>query len=273
MTKRESRDFNKIQRFRNWGIEKMGLDSIINQGYQGEGVKVCICDTGKPSHPELIGRVAAWKNFTIDERADDGNGHSTHVAGIVSEIAPRARLYFAKVLSDSGFGSDRGILEGMRWCKMQGVDIVNMSLGGKVPSKELKIGIEELLKDTILVVAAVGNDGDGGIVDNVGYPAKFNDVVAVGSLNENGEVSWFSSAGEGGDFVAPGHKIVSLWLGGKYMALSGTSMATPFVAGASALIKEKFGKGRLKEELMERTSFDIEPVGYDRVSFHGRNCR
>lgn len=271
MTKKQANAFKSFQTFRNWGIERIGLDSIIKQGYTGKGIKVCICDTGKPYHVALKGRIAGWSNFTIDAHSNDNNGHSTHVAGIVNEIAPDAKLYFAKVLADDGWGSDRGIADGILWCGMQGADIINLSLGGPDPSPEIKAAIDVVLRDTILFVAAVGNEGDGGEnVDNVGYPAKYSEVLAVGSINYDFGVSSFSSAGSGGDIVAPGSRIISMWDRDKYIALSGTSMATPFVSGVGALMREKYGKDDLAEEMVKRTASDLVPEGYDRKSFWGK---
>lgn len=271
MSKKQANAFKSFQEFRNWGIERVGLDSIIKQGYTGKGIKVCVCDTGKPYHVGLKGKIAAWSNFTVDAHSNDNNGHSTHVAGIINEIAPDARLYFAKVLADDGWGSDRGIADGILWCGMQGVDIINLSLGGPDPSPEIKAAIDAVLKDTILFVAAVGNEGDGGeSVDNVGYPAKYSEVLSVGSINYDFGVSYFSSAGAGGDIVAPGSKIISMWGQNQYIALSGTSMATPFVSGVGALMREKYGKDDLAEEMVKRTASDLVPEGYDRKSFWGK---
>lgn len=270
MNKSQAKAFKTFSDFNNWGIKKTGLDSIIKQGYTGKGIKVCICDTGKPQHFALRGRVASWKDFTTDNNPNDGNGHSTHVAGIVNEIAPESRLYFAKVLATDGWGTDRGIAEGIRWCKAQKVDIINMSLGGAEPSPEIKEAIMEAIQDTILVVAAVGNEGKLDGFDMVGYPAKYSEVLAVGSINYDFRRSGFSSVGKNGDLVAPGANILSLWLDNKYIPLSGTSMATPFVAGASALYIQKYGRMTLAEHKIKMTSTDMTPIGYDEETFFGR---
>lgn len=268
MSQTQAKNFTWLQTYRNWGIKSLGLDTIKAK-FNGQGIKVCICDTGEPTHPMLKSKIAASANFTSDASAIDGNGHSTHVGGIINEIVPEAELYFAKVLADNGSGSNSGVANGVRWCKEKGAHIVNMSLGGSAPSSTLKRAIEEAVKDSIIVIAAAGNNGQSETENRMGYPARYDETIAVGSINRDLLVSWFSSSGDEGDIVAPGEKILSTWLNEEFIVLSGTSMATPYIAGMTALLLEAKNDRSEIEVKLERSAFDIAPTGYDRNSFHG----
>lgn len=264
----KARSFSASVNFRNWGIQKLGLDTIM-AGYTGKGQKVCICDTGKPDHYALIRQTRESKNFTSDDSVNDGNGHSTHVAGIITEIAPDAELYFAKVLSNSGSGSNTGVAQGIEWCIEQQADIINMSLGGSSPSPIIKRAIDKAVEDSIIIIAAAGNSGQSETDNRMGYPARYEETIAIGSINDRLRVSSFSSSGDEGDLVAPGERILSTWKNGNYIVLSGTSMATPFVAGTAALFLEKYGNIQGVESIFESKSTDMIPAGFDRYSFWG----
>jgi subtilisin family serine protease len=181
-----------------------------------------------------------------------------------------SKLYYAKVLGDNGSGSFVSVAKGIDWCVEQGAHIINMSLGGRTPSAAMKTAIDNALK-TSIVVAAVGNDGTGD-VDNIGYPAKLDNVLAVGSIDQTFKVSYFSSSGTEGDIVAPGSSILSTWTDQSYRVLSGTSMATPYVSGLIALYLEAYPEHNTEltiEEVLESHAIDIEPQGFDRYTFEG----
>ena len=262
--------FRAFQTYRNWGIKMLGFDTLGMQRYAGRNVKVCICDTGTPNHNELKASLKGYAVFTGEASELDKNGHSTHVGGIVNEIAPMAEIYYAKVLSDNGSGSFVSVAKGIDWCISEGAHIINMSLGGRTPSQSMKDAIERA-KGKSIVVAAVGNDGISQ-TDNIGYPARWEDVLAVGSIDQTYSVSRFSSSGTQGDLVAPGSSILSTWTDQTYRVLSGTSMATPFVTGVLALYleaKSNEGSELTIEEFLEQNAIDLEPAGFDRYSFHG----
>ena len=268
MSQRQANNFRWLQTYRNWGIKKLGIDTI-KQNYTGRGIKVCVCDTGEPTHSLLKPKAIASANFSFDQSVIDGNGHSTHVGGIINEIAPSADLLWAKVLSNSGSGSNSGVANGINWCRQQGADIINLSLGGSQPSPAIKSAIDASIADSIIVIAAAGNSGQSDTEDRMGYPAKYDEVIAIGSINRDLLVSWFSSSGDNGDVVAPGEMILSTWLNNEFIVLSGTSMATPFIAGMTALLLEKKNERNGIEQKFEQSASDIAPTGYDRFSFHG----
>lgn len=268
MNKRQADSFIKNQSFRNWGIERLNLSEVM-QDYTGKGIKICIADTGRPKHTELQQAIKGSANFSNVEGVDDLQGHSTHVAGIVNEIVPDAELYFAKVLNDSGSGTNAGVTQGIQWCVDQGSNIVNLSLSGSQPFAEMKTVIDEAIQKGVIIIAAAGNRGQNPDIDLIGYPAKFDEVICVGSINDMIEVSRFSSSGKNGDIVGPGEQILSTYKDNRFAVLSGTSMSAPFISGVCALWIEKNQIQTNLEPLLERLATDITPEGFDIYSFHG----
>lgn len=269
MSPTQAKAFARSQAFRNWGIEKLKIDSIM-QKHTGKDVKICICDTGRPNHPDIpFESIGGSENFTNETTVGDLNGHATHVAGIVLEIAPGAKLYFARVLNTQGSGTNNQVAAGIRWCVDQKANIINLSLGSSAPSTAIKTEIDYALSKKVIVIAAAGNEGQSETQDRIGYPAKYEEVVSIGSINEQIKVSFFSSSGDNGDVVAPGEKILSTWKDGNYIVLSGTSMATPFISALAALYLEKYGNTHELEGILEKTTTDIAPLGYDRYAFWG----
>lgn len=268
MNERQAAIYSDETVFKNWGIQKLKLDSVMNN-YTGKNVNVCICDTGKPDHIRLKNNIVESKNFTNDPTDEDGNGHSTHVAGIIVEIAPNVNLYFAKVLSNSGMGSNDGVAAGIQWCVNRGANFINMSLGGSMPSSTIKEMIDFATKEGVVIISAAGNEGQSKTENKMGYPARYDETVAIGSINDQLDVSIFSSSGDEGDIVAPGEKILSTYKNNTYRVLSGTSMATPFVTGVAALYYEKHQSNLAIERMLELGSTDMIPEGFDRYSFWG----
>lgn len=261
------RSFARFQSFRNWGINRIGLDTV-KQTLTGLGARACICDTGEPTHTDLRGVVVESANFSTDPAVTDGNGHSTHVTGILHEIAPDAKIYIAKVLSNEGSGSNVGVANGVNWCISKGAHIISMSLGSPSPSATLKAAIDAAVKSGALVIVAAGNSG-AGEKDNIDYPGRYPETITIGSINDQLAVSWFSSSGPEGDIVAPGEKVLSNWLNNNYLTLSGTSMATPFVSGMACLYIEQTGNNYTFRSKLQSTAADIAPAGFDRYSFWG----
>lgn len=257
----------RFQAYRNWGISKIGLDSVKLR-LSGKGASVCVCDTGNPSHQDLVGVVLESANFTTDQRTTDGNGHATHVIGIIHEIAPDAEIYAAKVLTDKGSGSSSGVAQGIDWCAARKVTAISMSLGSPSPSSAMESAIKRATDAGILVVVAAGNSGAGS-VDNIDYPGRYPETITVGSVNSLLGVSAYSSSGPEGDIMAPGEKILSNWLNNDFILLSGTSMATPFISGMAALYQEQEGNTYTFRSKLQQKAFDLLDPGFDRLSFWG----
>lgn len=210
---------------------------------RGKSIKVAIIDTGIAAHPNL--RLAGGKNTINGRSFADDNGHGTHVAGIIAAIgiagkitgtAPAVKLYAVKALDKNGSGFVSDIIEGINWCINNRMHVINMSFGilGSQSSNTLHNTIKRAAKQGIVIVASAGNSGSSsGKIDE---PASFTETIAVAASTRLNKIASFSSRGRGIGLSAPGVNILSTWLNGKYIKLSGTSMAAPHVSGGAALL-------------------------------------
>src|SRR5699024_3890694 len=197
--------------------------------------KIAVLDTGIDSHHQnLSGYVdtEAGKSI-VGGDTSNGQGHGTHVAGTiasygeVSGVMQEATLIPVKVLDDNGSGSMYDIQEGITYAAGAGADVINMSLGGGGYDQGMEEAIETANSEGTIVVAASGNDG----MEQVSYPAAYDGAVAVGSVDSDEQRSDFSNYGPELDVMAPGSDIYSTVPGDGYEKMSGTSMATPHIAG------------------------------------------
>ena len=225
-----------------WSFAFLGVPELWKE-VQGEGVKAALLDTGCDlRHPDLQGAIAAEADFTRSAfGVDDRLGHGTFVAGMigarannigVAGIAPLSQLYIAKVLGDNGSGTEDQIYAGFKWAMQQGVNIISMSLGGPMMSDRLRGLFQEFVSQPgHFIFAAAGNDGQ---LDSVNCPGIWPETICVGAIDQNGNLARFSSRGPRVDVLCPGVEMLSTIPGG-YGTMSGTSMATPEVAGVAAL--------------------------------------
>lgn len=260
---------------------QIGAPQAWEAGFTGDGVTVAILDTGiDATHPDLDELVVAQQDFSDTGSVVDGDGHGSHVASIVagsgdasdgvnSGMAPDADIMVGKVLDDYGYGDESSIIDGMEWAASQGADIINMSLGASEytdGTDPMALAVDQLTAehDALFVVAA-GNDG---MDESIATPGSASSALTVGAVDDDDVVTDFSSRGprtDGAikpDVVAPGEEIVAARAAGTqlgspvgehYTALSGTSMATPHVAGAAAVVLEArphLGAAELKAVLM-----------------------
>ena len=241
---------------RPYGIDQIKAPEMWDQAERGKGVVIAILDTGiDVTHPDLKDRIIDGRNFTLEGRVNDitdRNGHGTHVAGTIAGsedgegvigVAPEADLLICKVLDKDGSGDYRGITQAIRWATRwrgpngEKVRIINMSLGGPVPNERQYDAILQACGEGILVVVASGNEGDQDESSlELGWPAGYNECITVSACDETKKLAPFSSNSKEVDVMAPGVDVLSTYPVGKYAVLSGTSMATPHVAGALALI-------------------------------------
>ncbi|MBI4051132.1 MAG: S8 family peptidase [Elusimicrobia bacterium] len=223
-----------------WGVQRVNAPAVWNRT-RGSGVKVAVIDTGiDPTHPDLGGRVAGgFDAISTQNDWKDGHGHGTHVSGIIAAqlngtgvagVAPDVQLYSIRVLDKNGGGFITSIVKGILWCAKNDIRVANMSLGGPMPFFPIHWAVKKANKKGVLIVAAAGNSGK-----SVGYPGGYKEVITVSASDSTDRIAEFSSRGSDVDFIAPGVKILSTILDGKYAAWSGTSMATPHVTGLAAL--------------------------------------
>ena len=242
--------------FSDWGIKQIGADIVHNNGIKGETINVAVLDTGADlDHPDLVSNIAYSYDFSgsNDYDSSDCDGHGTHVAGTVGAllngngvvgVAPDVNLYILKVFTDGGRGSYSDVEEALEWCYLthndsdpnNDIQIVSMSLGSEYADGDP--GFEDLV-DTlydagILLVGAAGNSGSAD--DNVIYPARYENIIAVAATDINNKKASFSSTGPDVEISAPGVYVRSTYLSGGYAIMGGTSMATPHVAGTAALV-------------------------------------
>jgi len=213
---------------------------------KGAGVKVAVLDTGVDlKHPDLK-HVAGVIDFT-GQGVQDGNGHGTWCAGAIAAngkmvgVAPECDLYVVKVMKNDGTGDVKDIIAGLEWCLKNDIDVISMSLGGPRPTDQrYHEVIQELYKQGTFFATAAGNWGqEFPNEDTIGYPAEFDECCAVIAVDLQKGLANFSSRGTKAEMGAAGVEVWGLWPGGQYAKLSGTSMATPVIAGAAALIQSK----------------------------------
>lgn len=234
-------------------IQLTNVQKLWNEGYYGKDIHVAVLDTGcDVNHKCLNDRIVETKNFINGtDDVTDRNGHGTHVSGIIASnrvkegmtgIAPEVSLHIYKVLADNGDGSYDAIIKALEQAINQNVDIINMSLGGTDANEKMHELINKAINNGICVVCASGNEakGDDGSVDEISYPGFWREVIEVGSMEQDGTISKFSNSNYNIDLVAYGGKITSCYPNNKYATTSGSSQATPQVAGALALLKQKF---------------------------------
>lgn len=262
---------NPVGEVLDWGLQKINAE-VAWKYSKGKGVKVAILDTGcDHKHPDLAGNIYGIRNFTNSQYgATDLQGHGTHVAGIVGAIdndegmigvAPEVELYIAKVLNDDGSGSFSAVIAGIDWAILMGVDIINMSLGSPAePPQELHNAILRARAEGITVFSATGNENG-----EVCWPAQYKEVIAVSAIDKYDNRAQFSNFGLKNEIIAPGVDILSTYPNGKYAKLSGTSMATPIIAGAAALYisyyKQENGVKPTRKEVYEALASATEDLG------------
>ncbi len=265
-----------------WGVDRVEADLVWPTGNTADPVKVAIIDTGiSKDHPDLKNNIKGGVN-TINSRKSwsDDNGHGSHVAGIVGAlnntagvvgVAPKADLYAVKVLNANGSGYLSDVIEGLQWAASNGMRVANMSLGTSSDIQSFHDAVVAANNAGVVLVAAAGNSGG-----TVGYPAAYPEVIAVSATDANNNLAYFSSRGPEVDLAAPGVNIYSTYKGSNYATLSGTSMASPHVAGAAALVLNtsvgsydansngKWDPSEVQKKLQDRAT-DLGASGFDNL--------
>ncbi|MEQ4301378.1 S8 family serine peptidase [Plantactinospora sp. B6F1] len=279
-------------------VGMIGAPEAWGLGLDGTGVTVAVLDSGyDKNHPDLAGKVVAAKGFDLfgNTTTHDGNGHGTHVASTVAGsgaasggryegVAPGTDLMIGKVLNDAGQGFMSSVIEGMEWAANNGADIISMSLGGTPTADDPSAqAVDELTESTgALFVIAAGNDGPREV--KIGAPGIADAALTVAAVDKSDQLANFSSRGPRADgalkpdIAAPGVAITAARSAGTdmggggvpvddhYITANGTSMATPHVAGAAAILVQQhpdWTPAQLKAALMS-TSADVGHSVYER---------
>jgi subtilisin family serine protease len=239
-------------------------------------VKVGVIDTGlDANHPELKNKLVANVNVMDPLKKGKADTHGTHVAGIIAAeknngiggfgMAPNSQMVSIDVSNRSFFVTDYVVAEGVLEAIRQNVKVINMSLGFYYPSPILEDAVKKAIEKGIIVVAAAGNDG----AAVLNYPASFEGVISVGATNEKNQLAYFSTYGPSVDVVAPGQNVYSSVFdvdkGSSFVKMSGTSMASPVVAGAVSLLLSKYPKLTPYQVnyMLTKTAKDLGESGYD----------
>lgn len=245
-------------------------------------VKVAVIDSGVDyKHPDLQTQVVPPHNAAAPANSTFPDPHGTHVAGIIGAtkdngigghgVFPNAKILPIDVFNGKQTANDFVIAQGILYAIEQKADVINMSLGGYGASPLMEDAVKKALDKGITIVAAAGNES----TDYYSFPASFEGVISVGSTNERNQLSSFSNYGPSVDLVAPGEDIFSTVYDGKkgssFATFSGTSMASPVVAGVAALLKSKHPdlKPHEIEAILEITAKDLGDRGYDLTYGHG----
>lgn len=269
---------NQDTEYIDYGVKLVGAPLEWKET-MGEGIKVGIIDTGVCyAHPDLKNRIRDGADFTYSntESLNDECGHGTHVAGIVAAdkngsgvvgVAPKADLYIAKAFQKNGKTTYPSIEKSLLWLAQKRVDVINMSFSSQIFSKRYVRLIRGIKQMGITMICAAGNDGAN---SQMGYPASFPETIAVSAVDVNKHIADFNSKGSAAEISAAGIDVYSTYLNNGYATLSGTSMATPIITGAVAILQSKglmrYGRKLTPDEirlLLNIYTEDLSGLGKD----------
>lgn len=229
---------------RQWALPHIQAEIAWNEMDDLNAITVAVIDTGVcMSHEDLVGRVLdkGYDFVDNDDDPEDVFGHGCSVAGIIAAnidngigiagFAPNSSILPVRVLGPSGSGSMADVAAGIVYAADNGADIINLSLGSMVGSQVTQDAVNHAIAKGVTVIASAGNSGG----DLPGFPARYENVVAVGAIDPNGGRSSFSN--KGGDIWAPGRDVHTIFLDNGYKALNGTSFSAPYVAAMAAVLE------------------------------------
>ncbi len=260
-----------------WQSQMINIDAVWDYETYGNNVNIAVIDSGCDFHEDIVSNIAGGYNY-IRKSDDykDNIGHGTHVSGVIaacqnnigiSGIAPKAKIYALKCFD---VGAKTTVLM-LSQAIYDAVDkynckIINMSLGLSSDKQTLYNAIKYAYDKGVIIIAAVGNDGD----STNYYPASYDEVIGVGSVGLDKLQSYFSQTNDSVDVVAPGEKVKSLLNEDEYVELEGTSQATAYVTGviATLLSANDLSNEEVKEMIVQ-TSEDLGTSGKDNMYGYG----
>lgn len=258
-----------------WGISRINADKMWSTN-TGSGIIVAVLDTGVDiNHPDLKSNIFSCVSY-VGGNCEDWHGHGTHVSGTILAVndefgvvgaAPSAKLLSIQVCTPDGRCYVDALTKGIEEARYANAKVISMSLGGSYPfGSVFETEMRNAYSQGITIVVASGNSGA-----DVKYPAAYPETIAVGATDSNDVVASFSSRGLNLDVVAPGVSIFSNWIGSYFTTASGTSMATPHVSGAVALLLQKDPSLAPEEvrTILRNSAIDIEDLGFDVASGYG----
>lgn len=257
-----------------WGLPVVDAPEAWDHSWGSADVVVAVIDSGVEfDHPDLKNRLLAggWDFVDDDAIPQDGLGHGTGVAGIVvaeqdngvfgSGVAPGVRVLPIRVLGDNGLGLTFDVAQAVRYATDHGADVINLSLGSEDDDAELSLALQYAFDHDVVIVAASGNSHP----DPIEFPARVPGVIAVGAIDQSYVIGGFSCRGPELDFVAPGVVVYSTAPGGRAGFWTGTSAASPMVAGSVALLLSHDPDATIAEieSALRATARDLGPAGRD----------
>jgi len=275
-----------------WGVAKIGARLVHETSpfNKGAGLAVCVIDSGiDTDHPDLKTHAGGWDYVNGDNDPADDNGHGTHVAGSIAAllngpgvvgVAPEAKILAYKILDASGSGYFSNAIAALQDCQAAGGKITNNSYGSSQdPGTLVRQAFDNAYNAGILHVASAGNAAFL-TCNEVSYPAKYDSVIAVGATDSGDTIARWSCKGAEVELAAPGVNIKSTYPNDTYATASGTSMASPHVAGTAALVfncglGDLNGDGNLGTNIdvrlrMQQTALDWGAAGRDTSYGFGR---
>jgi len=259
-----------------WHMKRIRVAEAWVHG-RGEGTVVAVLDTGvEPGGRDGIHDLQPGADMVYGRSVYDAYGHGTHCAGTIAQntdngigtvgVAPGTRLLPVKVLGDSGYGSSADIAAGIEWAADNGADVISMSIGWWGYSTTVANAVSYAHDRDVVLVGAAGNEDTG----SLNYPAAYDEVISVGATRWNDRLTSFTNWGEDLDLVAPGEDVLQEVPSWYYSAWSGTSMATPHVAGVAALIvAQGIDDPQLVREILHQSAVDLGDSGRDEWFGHG----
>lgn len=259
-----------------WQTQMINADYAWEFETYGNQVNVAVIDSGCNAHVDLNDNLAGGYNYTDKSKSNDFSdnvGHGTHVTGIIAAqmngigivgAAPKANIYALKCV-DKYVSAGTDILATAIYDAVDKYNcrVINLSLGIKLDKNVIYDAVKYAYEKGVIIVAAVGNDGN----DTIYYPAGYDEVIGVGSVGIAKEKSYFSQKNESVFVVAPGEKVKSLKGTDEYILMQGTSQAAPLVTGAAAImfsVDEDVTPQKFKE-LLKTTSADLGDIGKDNL--------